>query len=225
MINEVFRSKVNLDYFNPYISGLISNTKEIEIQDFGAGSRKGKANTNRTIAKIYKKSSSSPKKADLIRRISEYERKSFTFLELGTNLGLTSYALSQSKACNKVISIEGCPNLHAFTKEKLDHPKVELINAQFDDVLEQILIEQQPKIVYIDGNHTYDATLNYFKLIQKHNCVDLIIFDDIHWSKGMLEAWNTVIKDKQFHVSINVFQLGLLYRRNEQEKEDFIIRY
>lgn len=225
MINEVFRKKSDSTFLDQYIRSIKKDDTIIEINDYGAGSRKKHGNL-RAVKKIYSTSSSGPKKADLIRRICEYEREEFTILELGTNLGVTTLALSLSKKCNEVISIEGCPNLYTYTKGKLEEYKnIQLINGQFDDHLENILNLKKPNILYIDGNHTYEATLRYFDIISKFSEVDLILFDDIHWSKGMEKAWNEIAEKPEFHVSIDIFRLGILFRREEQTKEHFVLRF
>ncbi|UZH54849.1 class I SAM-dependent methyltransferase [Salinimicrobium tongyeongense] len=80
-------------------------------------------------------------------------------------------------------------------------------------------------LIYIDGNHQKEATLSYFKklLPTVHND-SVMIFDDIHWSKGMEEAWEEIKAHPKVKVSIDTFQWGLVFFRREQEKEHFVIR-
>lgn len=225
LINQVLRRKSDYSYLNNYVSQLKKDKSTLKINDFGAGSRKANSD-NRKVCDICNTSSSSAKKADLIKRICEYERDEFICLELGTNLGVATKAIASSKKCTKIISLEGCSEIFEYTKDKLkEDQKIELFNSLFDDQLEFLLEQDNPNIVYIDGNHTYEATIRYFNKIAENKQVDLIIFDDINWSEGMLKAWNEIIQDDRFHVSINLFRLGLLYRRDGQRKEDFVIRY
>lgn len=225
MINQVFRKKVNTNYLKEYSNSLKQNNSIIEIQDFGAGSRKNKGN-KRKVSQIYRISSSSTSKADLIKRVCEYEMNSFIFLELGTNLGITSYAVAKSSKCDRLITIEGCPNLYQFTKNKLESfSNIKMVNEKFDSVLKPIIQKEKPNIIYIDGNHSYEATIEYFNIIKDFENVELIIFDDINWSKGMRKAWDEIKIDQLFNVSIDIFKMGLLYRREGQKKEDFILRY
>ena len=69
------------------------------------------------------------------------------------------------------------------------------------------------------------ATLNYFKklLPTAHND-SVFIFDDIHWSEGMQDAWEEIKKHPKVRVTIDTFQWGLVFFRQEQVKQDFIIR-
>jgi len=52
----------------------------------------------------------------------------------------------------------------------------------------------------------------------------VFIFDDIHWSKEMQEAWQEMIAYPEVRVSIDTFQWGLIFFRKEQTKQDFTIR-
>ncbi len=80
-------------------------------------------------------------------------------------------------------------------------------------------------LIYFDGHHTKEATLKYFELLlpTAHND-SVFIFDDIHWSRGMEEAWEIIKKHPEVRVSIDTFHLGLIFFRKEQVKQDFIIR-
>lgn len=50
------------------------------------------------------------------------------------------------------------------------------------------------------------------------------IFDDIHWSPEMTQAWETIKILPEISVTIDCFHLGFAFFRNEQVKEDFYIR-
>ncbi|NJY64179.1 class I SAM-dependent methyltransferase [Salinimicrobium sp. CDJ15-81-2] len=80
-------------------------------------------------------------------------------------------------------------------------------------------------LLYIDGNHQKEATLTYFeKLLPTIHNNSVMIFDDIHWSKGMEEAWEEIKAHPEVRVTIDTFQWGLVFFRREQEKEHFVIR-
>lgn len=80
-------------------------------------------------------------------------------------------------------------------------------------------------LIYIDGNHQKEATLRYFQelLPMVHND-SVMIFDDIHWSLQMEEAWEEIKEHSAVKVTIDTFQWGLVFFRREQEKEHFVIR-
>jgi predicted O-methyltransferase YrrM len=80
-------------------------------------------------------------------------------------------------------------------------------------------------MLFIDGNHSYDATMRYFEMCKPylHN-QSLIVFDDIYWSKGMTQAWKEIKADPIVTVSIDLFFIGLVFFRKEQVKENFKLR-
>ena len=82
-------------------------------------------------------------------------------------------------------------------------------------------------MVYIDGNHTYEATLRYFNLLLPQCTANtVLIFDDIYWSKAMTDAWTTIKQNEKVRLTIDVFQLGFVFFRTERlAKEDFVLRY
>jgi hypothetical protein len=54
----------------------------------------------------------------------------------------------------------------------------------------------------------------------------VLIFDDIHWSGEMEEAWNTIKAHEQVRLTIDLFFIGIVYFRKENKvKQDFAIRF
>jgi predicted O-methyltransferase YrrM len=81
------------------------------------------------------------------------------------------------------------------------------------------------QLIYFDGNHSKKATLDYFELLLPTICNETLwIFDDIHWSPEMEEAWEIIKKHPKVTVTIDTFQWGLVFFRSEQPKEHFVIR-
>ena len=55
-------------------------------------------------------------------------------------------------------------------------------------------------MVFIDGNHSEDATIRYFEeSIKYSDQKTILIFDDIHWSSGMEKAWDYIRKSQWFY--------------------------
>ena len=225
------------EYYNlkSYRKSLLENKNTIEVTDFGAGSRVFKSNT-REISKIAQTAGISPKNAELLFRIVRYFQPK-SILEIGTSLGLATSALSLGNKNAQIITLEGCPNTIATAKKmfqvssfKFPNNNVEFVNTEFNLYFENFKPETlnlKPQIfdlVYFDGNHSKKATLDYFEALLPTISNDSVwIFDDIHWSAEMEEAWEIIKNHPKVSVTIDTFQWGIVFFRAEQEKEHFII--
>ena len=79
-------------------------------------------------------------------------------------------------------------------------------------------------LIYFDGNHSKKATLEYVEALLPTISNDSVwIFDDIHWSADMEEAWEIIKNHPKVSVTIDTFQWGIVFFRAEQKKEHFII--
>ena len=86
-------------------------------------------------------------------------------------------------------------------------------------------IPQLTNLIYFDGNHSKEATLKYFELLLTTvNNNSVWIFDDIHWSKDMESAWEIIKSHPLVKVTIDTFQWGVVFFREEQVKEHFVVR-
>ena len=211
-----------------YRKSLLENKNTIEVTDFGAGSRVFKSNT-REIAKIAQTAGITPKNAELLFRIVRYFQPK-SILEIGTSLGLATSALSLGNSNAKIITLEGCPNTQKQAQIQLqgqnsNFQNVEFVNTEFSSYFK--VIHPSPithHLIYFDGNHSKKATLDYFEALLPTISNDSVwIFDDIHWSADMEEAWEIIKKHPKVSVTIDTFQWGIVFFRAEQEKEHFII--
>ena len=208
-----------------YRKTLLENKNTIEVTDFGVGSRVFKSNT-RYISAIAKKAGISPKNAQLLFRIAHYFQPE-TILEIGTSLGLATSALALGSKKSKITSLEGCPNTVNIAKnqlEKCNLNSIELIPTEFSNYLNTEGRQRHWKLIYFDGNHSKKATIAYFEVLLSTATNDSVwIFDDIHWSKEMEEAWKIIQNHPKVTVTIDTFQWGMVFFRKEQKKEHFII--
>jgi predicted O-methyltransferase YrrM len=210
-----------------YRDSLLENKKTIEVTDFGAGSRVFKSNI-RQIAKIAKTAGITRKRSELLFRITNYFQP-ISILEIGTSLGLATSALALGNPKAKIITLEGCPETAKIAQEQLGKFGLTNVNSlvtEFHTYLKTI--NHQPStinLIYFDGNHSKSATLDYFELLLPTiSNKSVWIFDDIHWSPDMEEAWGIIKKHQKVTVTIDTFQWGLVFFRKEQAKEHFVIR-
>ena len=211
-----------------YRKSLLENKNTIEVTDFGTGSRVFKSNV-RAISKIAQTAGITPKNAELLFRIVRYFQPK-SILEIGTSLGLATSALSLANENTKIITLEGCPNTQKqaqvqLQKQNSNFQNIEFVTTEFSNYFKNCpLNTEHCQLIYFDGNHSKKATLEYFEALLPTVSNDSVwIFDDIHWSTDMEEAWEIIKKHSKVSVTIDTFQWGIVFFRTEQEKEHFII--
>ena len=208
-----------------YKQKLYNTEQIIEVEDFGAGSHFFNSN-QRKVKDIAKIAGMSRSKAKLIFRLAEY----FGFisvLELGTSLGIGTSVFKIALPDAQITTIEGCKNTQSIAEKYLKEfgfENINFVNGSFDKQLKPLLEKQDFELIYIDGHHTKQATLDYFETIKSFVKNDtLLIFDDIHWSQEMTDAWDMINSDSQVTVSIDLFYIGLIFFKEELSKQHFIL--
>jgi predicted O-methyltransferase YrrM len=221
------KTKPEYAVLRKYRNTLLANNNTIKVTDFGAGSKVFKSNT-RVISKIAKTAGISVKRAELLFRITNYFQPD-SILEIGTSLGLATAALSLGNLKATITTLEGCPTTMAMAKSQLqlfDCNNIKSVITEFSTYLRtESLKPKTHNLIYFDGNHSKKATLDYFELLLPSITNDTAwIFDDIHWSLEMEQAWEIIKKHPKVTVTIDTFQWGLVFFRTEQPKEHFVIR-
>ena len=205
---------------------LLLTDKKIQVNDLGAGSQKTNAQS-RKVSNIAKLAVKDTKRAQLLFRLAKHFRPK-SILELGTSFGLTTAYFAKACPSADILTIEGAEQVAKIALlnfQKLNIQNINLVRADFDSVLEKQLQRfDRLDFVFFDGNHTKEATLNYFELcVEKVSDNGIFIFDDIYWSKGMKTAWKTIKKHPKTTVSIDLFHMGLVFFKNNQAKEHFTV--
>jgi len=206
----------------------LNSKKVIHVSDFGAGSHKLKNNI-RKISDIYSSAAIKRKYGDFLFRLV-LRFNSQTTVELGTSLGVSTMYLAYPGKQNRVFTIEGCPETAdvargAFKRQGLSN--VNLLTGRFVDVLPVVLEDiEVVDLLFVDGHHEKDATLEYFRMCkEKAGNNSVFVFDDIHWSEGMEEAWEEIHNDRDVTVSADLYQLGLVFFCKECKKQHYVVRY
>lgn len=229
LVTKCFQQKNNKKKWNNFIKirhQLLDNKSYIKVTDFGSGSKIFKTN-KRQVSKIMKVAAISNKKAKLLIKISNYFNPE-NCLEVGTSVGLSTSAIKIGSHNSKITTLEGCKETAKIAKDlfqKNQFKNINTITGNFKETLPKVIDKQKFDFIYFDGNHTKNATLNYFE-----TCLPSIknesywIFDDIYWSKEMQEAWSEIKKHPKVTVTVDVFYFGIVFFRKEQAKEHFKIR-
>lgn len=199
------------------------------VEDLGAGSATDKTD-QRTVSSITKNAVKQKKFAQLLFRMTRYYQPK-TILELGTSLGITTSYLASANPGAEVISLEGAKAVAEVARNNfkiLGLNNIRLAEGNFNDTLSIILSQlSSADLVFIDGNHRKEPTIQYFNsIINKINNFSIVVLDDIHWSRDMEEAWEYCKQHETVSLGLDLFFLGILFFRKEvKEKQQFSIRF
>jgi predicted O-methyltransferase YrrM len=212
------------------LRNLLKNESEVlEVEDFGAGSVVSKTKM-RSVKEIAKSALKPVKFGQLFFRMVDYYQ-SKNILELGTSLGITSSYLALANTSATVTTMEGSKVIAQIAKQNftsLGIKNIHQILGNFDDTLPTFLSKSKPlNFVFIDGNHRKLPTLNYFNQLLPHLHNDsIVIFDDVHWSEEMEEAWEIIKQDERVRLTIDLFFIGIVFFKAEfKVPQHFSIRF
>lgn len=141
-----------------------------------------------------------------------------TVLELGTNCGFSSIYMAKASPSSQIYTIDGAKAVAEVAGENIQALGCKNIIqhiGRFQDILETILASI--KIVdfaFIDGHHDGESTIDYFAQIKPYlSSGAVVVFDDIHWSKGMEQGWDRITTDSIIESFEDKGKLGVVYCR------------
>ena len=231
LITEVIEKKTE-DYTCQKIESLrkelCKQERIINITDFGAGSTINNSKT-RKVKDVAMNSAKNAKFGKLLYRIIQFYKPK-NIIELGTSLGISTSYLAKANSNAKVFTFEGCPETAKIAEENFEKQNIKntsIIIGDFNLTLTQKLKEIKTiDFAFIDGNHQQNPTINYFEKCLKYaNNNTIFVFDDIHWSNGMENAWKYIRTHTRTTLTIDLFFVGIVFVKSELSKEDFTIRF
>lgn len=231
LVNEVLRKRTpRAEYadIEKLRAEVLADRRMIAVTDLGAGSRRGHTQ-ERQVSEIARNSLKPRRQVEMLARLVRYFKPA-TVLELGTSLGITSLYLSRAAGYGRIHTIEGCPAIAAIAQRNFSTHRAENIASHVGPFAEQLpgILSSMERLdfAFIDGHHATEPTLDYFEqcLAKAHNDT-VFIFDDIHWSEGMEDAWAAIKSHPKATVTIDLFHFGIVFLRKEQQREDFVLRY
>lgn len=179
------------------------------------------------LSTFSKKSASSHRFSTFLINLTNYlnfER----ILETGTCVGINSAYLAQSHA-KEIWTIEGSPELAKLSKQHFDTlgiSNVIIKTGSVQNIFRDTLVESQPDLIFLDADHRYETIDFYFETIHEHHPkVSCIIIHDIHWSKDMESAWEKIVANPQYNLTLDIFQAGIVFPRYPMEKQHFTMKF
>jgi predicted O-methyltransferase YrrM len=208
---------------------LRTDRRVLEVEDLGAGPVSGEGR-RRTVADIARRAAKPPRYGRLLNRAAAH-LGCRSALELGTSLGLTTCYLATVPGMQDVLTLEGARSIRKVAEENfagMGLSNIRTIEGNFDQTLAQALsLMPNPDLVFIDGNHRHEPTIRYFEqCLAGAGSHTVLVFDDIHWSRGMEQAWREISSHPRVRCTIDLFFIGIvLFREEFRQPQHFTIRY
>lgn len=203
---------------------LEKDQQKIKITDLGAGSQVSTAK-ERSVGQIAKAALSSKWQCKIMfNLVNHYGAQNI--LELGASLGVATLYLWQANKSASITTIEGDPAVAKIAQKNynmLGAKNIQLIRGNFDEVIDEMKEEDKFDLIFVDGNHTEDATVAYHRLLYNRlSPKGMMVFDDIYWSEGMTKAWRAIKAKGDHQLSLDLYYFGIIFKdAGMQQKQSF----
>jgi len=149
-------------------------------------------------------------------------------LELGTSVGMSALYMASAAAENEsgtVVTLEGADALAEIASEsfeRADLSNVEIVRGAFRDTLSAVLENRAAfDFAFIDGHHDEIATKQYWNAVASAlSNGSVVVFDDIHWSAGMEQAWSEIRADRRLLPLLDIYGYGIGIRVDDDRRSD-----
>ncbi|MEO9476320.1 MAG: hypothetical protein ABJG41_12320 [Cyclobacteriaceae bacterium] len=151
-----------------------------------------------------------------------------TVLETGAAAGINAASLSHSTA-NKIVTMEGSKEIAQLARQtinKFGKQDVDIIEGEITDTFADSLSKYSPDLIFLDADHRKETIRFYMDEISKaKQAPKCILIHDIYWSRDMKQAWLEVVQTPSFNLTIDLFEVGLVFPNYQMEKQHFRIKF
>src|SRR5690606_20615983 len=190
-------------------------------------------NEKQTVSSVYQRAASKNKWCHFFYFLSRNDKET-NILEIGTNLGVSGQYYIGALCDNKTVTshfvtFEGVPDLCKIANERFEKISInrncnyKIIQGLYEDTLHRVDdLNIKFDIVFIDGNHKYKPTIEYYEYLLNHSKDNAVfIFDDINWSGEMKKAWQDILKT-DYSYSIDFFKMGIIvFEKDNHLKKNY----
>jgi predicted O-methyltransferase YrrM len=203
---------------------LLNDSQLLDIEDFGAGSKKLK--TSKRLTSQITKHSTTSRKFSLLYQYFCQQTPANQVLELGTCVGINTLYLSRVVK-GTLYTLEGSKALFLKAQEYLSPQNTIYVHGNIHQTLPKLLTTAgNVDFALIDATHTYSGSVAYFNLILPHLLqTSILVLADIHWSKEMDEAWEEIKAHPSVTLSMDFYECGVLFFKKGIPKSHYILNY
>jgi predicted O-methyltransferase YrrM len=214
-------------FFQEVMHSLKQTKERVEMQDLGSRSMAFNSR-KRTVSQLLSHSSIDRKTGEVLFRLCRYYTPDH-IIELGTSIGMSTLYMAKGSPDSGITTIEGNTSLAAFAQNlfrKYGMKGIDVRHGFFDEVLPFIREGGNiPRLVFIDGSHTYAATMEYFHFFCDWIDEGILLIHDIRWSHGMSKAWKEIRHHPKAIVTLDVFRMGIVILNQNITPGNFIVRF
>ena len=215
---------------------MLASKEVVEFVDYGSGKRLlgENARNERLVREIAKGSLAKAKYAQMLFRLVNWlghqlrkDDEGLTIVELGTSLGVTTAYMASVDARDKVYTYEGCEAVAKIARNNWETLGINNIECRIGAINGEILKDclERVDIAFVDANHTYVASLEYFNVLaDKVHEKSVIVMDDIYHSEEMEKVWEEICKDERVTTTIDLYQMGLVFFDKHYWKRNYRMR-
>jgi len=222
---------------------MLADTTTVDVTDFGTGQGRP---AQRRICDIARTSLEKPKNAQLLFRWLAYLAREkqgmcLSVVELGTSLGITTAYLAAANNRLKVLTFDGSEAIVAVAQANWRRlglaERIETVVGNLDSTLESTLynrahaarekgIGYSIDFAFLDANHTYDATMRYWKqLLPYYGNKSIFVVDDIRYSPDMAKAWREIAQTECVTSTMDLGDMGIVFFDPQYLRRHYKLRY
>lgn len=205
-----------------YRHELLRSEQVVHVDDFGTG-RSG----NRRVRDIARLTLKPSRESQLLMRLAVMGGAK-EMVELGTCLGVSSAYLASVGKDAHLTTFEGASEVASIAQKgwkKLGIMNIDCIIGNLDETLADFKPEHPLDLAFLDANHTYEATVRYFRqLLPYAGKKSIFVLDDIHYSRGMDRAWKEIVAMPEVSATMDLGVIGLVFFDKNFEKKTYYIR-
>lgn len=214
---------------------MLRDERVIAFVDYGSGRGQSddKKKSDCLVKDIAKRSLARKQYAQMLYRLVNWlgNGRSLDIVELGTSLGVTTAYLAAVRSGNRVVTLEGCEAVAEVARENWKKLGLNNVECLVGEITEASLrstvatLNRGVDIAFIDANHTYASTREYFNVLAENvHEKSVIVVDDIHHSEEMERAWKEICADVRVTSTIDLYQMGLVFFDKHYWKRNYRMR-